>query len=246
MQYISGSMIAMVIGGVLAALFGFIASISKEEKTPRWLCVCTFVAGLIVIAGGVASGISDAQDAKAIQEKTDSIAQLTATIADLTTENAAMLTGGKNFCYFDPVESSTNEFTWHLVRMGQGTQAPLYDVKCTIIDIHKLRSQPEPGTPSSPSRNALTAATQSFSLGTLNPGETRVFRKTNLGGIQSQAYVIDFQARNGTWKEIICFEFVSGKWTRAVRFEPDHNTRDFIHSDWWLTGEFPSNAIPYK
>jgi hypothetical protein len=246
--FLTGPTGVIVVGGLVTTVAGFLVAYHQNPpaRLLKRLAVAAAIGGVLAIIGGVWAGYQQDRDGADLMAKTDAIAQLSARIADLTSVNAAMLTGGESFCYFDPVETSPNEFTWYLVRMGRGTQAPLYDVRGSVLDVNALRTQPQPGTPSVPNPQALAAARKTFSLGTLNPSESRVFQKTNLSGMKSQAYIIDFQARNGTWTQVICFEFAAGKWTRAVRFQPDHDTRAFISSDWWLTGNFPSNAIPWQ
>ncbi len=233
-----------IIGMFGIAYFAYRLARLDEATAKKRLALPGFIASLLLILSAIWSGFNQQAEGERLNEAVVLNAQLSARIADLTEENAALITGGENFCYFDPVESSTNEFTWYLVRMGRGTQAPIYDITCSIIDVNALRTHPQPGTPSAPNKEALAAATETVSLGTLNPEEHRIFRKVSLAGMDSQAYVIRFHARNGSWGQAISFERVEGNWTRAVKFQPDHKTRAFISSDPWITGNFPSNAVP--
>lgn len=236
-----------IIGMCCAAYFAYRLAQLEDSPAKKRLGVLGSLASLLLIISSVWSGFEQEKQGQSLATATAQNTQLSARIVDLTEKNAALITGGEHFCYFDPVETSdtsTNEFTWYLVRMGRGTPGPIYDISCSIIDINALRAQPQPGTPSAPNSQALAAATESIHLGTLNPGEHRIFRKVSLADVDSQAYIVRFSARNGSWSQTICFERVNGKWTRAIRFKPDHETAGFIPSEPWITGEFPTNAIP--
>lgn len=68
--------IALVLGGILTSLFGFLAGISKSEKTPAWIAWGSFIAGLVVLCAGIFSGYQDQVTAAILQEKTEKIAQI--------------------------------------------------------------------------------------------------------------------------------------------------------------------------
>jgi hypothetical protein len=234
-----------LLGTIAVIYFAFkMGSLEKSSKK-RKLAISACIASAVLVVSGVWSGYEKEHSDAILLRTVKSNAELSGKIAEMTRENAALLTGGEHYCYFDPIETASNQFTWYLVRQGSGTPGPIYDISVSIIDINKLRSHEPSGTPAVPNPEALAGATESFSIGTMNPDESRIFRKIDLSGLKSQAYVIDFRARNGSWKQAICFELVDGKWTRAVRFRPlSPGAQSFILSDPWITGNFPSNAIP--
>lgn len=236
--------------GTIAATY-FALTIGKMEKSTRKrkVAIGTCIASMLLIISGLWSGYEKDKSDSILLKTVKTNAELSEKIAEMTRNTAAFFTGGEFYCFFDPIETSSNQFTWYLTRQGRkGVGAPtppLYDISVSIIDINKLRSHKPSGSPDAPNPEALANATEGFFIGTMNPTEfSREFRKVDMSGMKSQAYVINFCARNGSWQQAICFELVDGKWTRAVRFHPGHDAQSFISSEPWITGNFPTNAIP--
>ena len=94
LNYIGGSMIVMVIGGMITAAFGLITMLfkSKKEGPPSWVAWGAFAGGIIVVLGGLWSGIEQSKTAEELQKKTQEVAELTRKAAD-------SITGGNSFCY---------------------------------------------------------------------------------------------------------------------------------------------------
>ena len=55
---------AMVIGGILILFFSFLAAISKEKRALKWIALGSFLAGMIVLFGGVLSEYKGQQASK--------------------------------------------------------------------------------------------------------------------------------------------------------------------------------------
>lgn len=266
MQYISGSMIAMVIGGLLTSLFGLLASISKSEKIPRWLCWCSFLAGIVVLIGGIMSGVSDAKDAAAIQNQTRQIAELSA-------QNTALLAGGHNYCSFAVSVHPSNTLNWTIqhrndhVHIGDKINAPVLDVNATIWDIGKVREQgnlatrealrtlEDPNPEKIRSLNALKMlealqnpnpnAVTHWNIGTVLPDENSIFRKTYFTDTNKLSFEVSFYARNGRWRETILLRKVAGKWLRAHKMDKTSGyCPDIRQTGVSMSSGFPTNELP--
>ena len=105
--FLNPSTIALLLGGILTSLFGFLAAISKEERTPKWIAWGAFLAGLLVLFAGVLSGYQQDITSKLIQNRTEKIANLSQENAKFAKINAKLnkkiadsITGGDGFCYY--------------------------------------------------------------------------------------------------------------------------------------------------
>ena len=61
---ISPGTLALLLGGLLATIFGFFAVRSKEETIPKYIARGSCIAGLIVFVGGIYSGFEGQQMAR--------------------------------------------------------------------------------------------------------------------------------------------------------------------------------------
>ena len=131
---------AMVIGGILILFFSFLAAISKEKRALKWIALGSFLAGMIVLFGGVLSEYKGQQASKLLQSKTEELAKLSQEMAELAKTNANLnkeiagsLTGGDSFCYLMPVPNFTeaNTLAFNLNHSGK---YPMYDVHIEIWD----------------------------------------------------------------------------------------------------------------
>ena len=131
---------ALVIGGTLILLFSFLAAISKEKRILKWIALGSFLAGMIVLFGGVLSEYKGQQASKLLQSKTEEVAKLSQEMAELAKTNANLnkeiagsLTGGDSFCYLMPVPNFTeaNTLAFNLNHSGK---YPMYDVHIEIWD----------------------------------------------------------------------------------------------------------------
>lgn len=137
---LSAGTLALILGGILAFVFGLLAAFSKGERTPKWIAWGTFIAGLIVLVAGIFSGFEGQQASKLLQSKTEEVAKLSQenaelakTNANLNKEIAGSLTGGDSFCYLMPLPSFTeiNSLAFKLNHFGK---YPMYDVHITVRD----------------------------------------------------------------------------------------------------------------
>jgi hypothetical protein len=190
MQYITGSMIAMVVGGFLTATFGLLASLSKQKRTPPWICWTTFVAGVVVIGAGVWAGIDDAKD--------------NARILALTEENAALATGGDSYgylCVGGNAKSNVVEATF--IHCGKH---PLYNCKVKIVDITKLKNLPRL---LGPHNQADLEFSIIRSIGNVAPTQSLDGPSIELpvqGPVQQ--FRCEFFANNGRWEQDIIIHHV--------------------------------------
>jgi hypothetical protein len=138
--FFNPSTIALLLGGILTSLFGFLASISKEEKTPKWIARGAFIAGIIVLFGGVMSGYQQERNSKLLQSRTEQIEnlsqkniELSSELSKINKEIAATVTGGESFCYLFPSPSfgKLNTMDFNLWHMGK---YPVYDSFIRVWD----------------------------------------------------------------------------------------------------------------
>ncbi len=190
MQFITGSMIAMVVGGFLTATFGLLAALSKQKRTPPCICWGAFFAGIVVIVAGVWAGIGDAKDY--------------ARIVTLTEENAALTTGGDSYAYLcvdGNAKSNVVEATF--IHRGK---YPLYNCNVKIIDITKLKNLPRR---LGPHNQADPKFSTKHYIGNVAPAQ-------NLDGptielpVQRpvQEFRCEYFANNGSWKQDIIIHHV--------------------------------------
>ena len=165
-NYISGSVILMIIGGLATAFLGFLSSRYKEEKTPLWISWCTVAGGIVILIGGAWSSIDQARFQNSLVDKSNKIEKLQKKLSSI-------LTGGDSFAYAnitiakDPAE---DYLQFDIIHKGE---FPIYDLTIKITDqdhfrelFHKAK---EGGIPLT--LQYFEKAKKTISLGTLGPGK---------------------------------------------------------------------------
>jgi hypothetical protein len=187
-------MIAMVVGGLLTGVFGLLASLSKQERTPHWICWCALAAGLVVIVAGLWAGSDNARDAEVIQKKIEEN-------AELTKENAAFITGGDSYGYFFISPWIKNDVvTAEFIPRGK---YPLYGLTVKITDLTKwelLMDRGEPG------ELIISKCTIRRPIGDISPNEDGPVLSLSVQRPR-QKFKIEFIARNGKWTQDITMHY---------------------------------------
>jgi len=241
------SQLVLMIGTVVGALVAFIVAGHYDRYSLR-IRIFTLVAGGLILVGTVWSGYNQSQDQTTILNLNKTNAVLNAELARRSMDQARYLSGGDNYCYFDLVREydPTNHISWYVIHTGPDRNTPVYGVHGTIMDYNKEMSIRRSNQQMS-DREVREATAESFSLGDVNPTEIefRRFRRQDMGTSTSQAYVIDFYARNGHWRQATMLERVNGKWllaskVRQVGIGPLSMKCQYAA----MSKGFPTNALP--
>lgn len=233
--------LAMLIGGLAIAFFGYLVTRSKKNQTPKSIAICSLIAGILVVIGGVMASIQQIRSEESLQIKTDSIeklsernTELSLQIADLAKRNADLnryiassLTGGDSFCYYVLFYSGVGKDIINRMLTHVG-QYPLYDLHIRIVDSNKThqileKEKQEPGLGAELWKEIEEKAEERiqkptfFKIGQGSLG-TDIFEYFQLPPDENrQKYSIFFTARNGEWHQRISFRRVEGKWIWASR-----------------------------
>ena len=238
--------IALVLGGILTSFFGFLAGISKSEKTPKWIAWGSFIAGIVVLGAGIFSGYQDQITSASLQEKTEKIAEISQKNADLASKNselnqkiANLVTGGDSYGYVmisDPSKSNISDMTLS-VRGGH----PLYDVEVQVQDIQKfneyvrneIRKHTTSGSIMSDFYNRIYKTSKIFKIGNMSSNQGRFLGELSLPKNSNRArYHIFIYARNGRVLQHVEFRKIKGKWIRAEKsFFNNKVVEKYIHPD---------------
>lgn len=217
LNHIGGSMIAMVIGGMITAAFGLIAMLSKSKKEglPSWVAWGAFAGGIIVVLGGLWSGIEQSKTAEELQKKTQEVAELTRKAAD-------SITGGDSFCYVTLLflDRTKGIATVDLASKGK---YPLYDVSVKIADLQKNRQlQDQMSLKDQISLKELFEILQGnvIKVGNLRPGSS-FFLGTIKIEPPGKDYYFYMTARNGFFRQPYLIRFTGKKWTIATKVIKD-------------------------
>ncbi len=214
---IDPSTIALLIGGLLTSLFGFIAGISKDKEPPKWIAWGSFFAGIIVLFAGIISGYQGQITSKALQDKTEIIVDVSRKNVQLAEINAALnkeivssVTGGDSYIEiipFIPVEGNMIQF--YLWNRGEN---PLYDVNIRILDktmselidykpVYKDESL-DPLLRIKSFNIRFNKATINLNIGNISPNNLQIIGPYKISGSdldkKEQIYLISISARNGS------------------------------------------------
>ena len=146
-QLLSPPTLSIIVGGLVVGIFGYKASRSKDQKTPRWIAVGTLIGGILVLIGGIWSGINENKNIGLLQRRSNQIfilssqnANLSNKIASLSEQNInlseelmAYTTGGDSYCYIWPMFDEMSQ--WLTMMLRHEGKYPLYDVELQIQDI---------------------------------------------------------------------------------------------------------------
>lgn len=129
-----------------------------------------------------------------------------------TWEQSKSESGADSYCYLLPNSNippmHSKGVDWLLMHEGK---YPLYEVRMTVMDL---------GEPMQPGQ-AKEIPEPTFPLGRLNPGVALPMGNGWAPSAGATAYDINvmFQARNGSWNEMIRFRPKDGGWSAAIRVE---------------------------
>lgn len=134
------------------------------------------------------------------------------TIADLSKQNIAAVTGGSSFCYVmaSPVFS---EFGLNITTIGK---SPLHDVSVWMLDLDMMK-QVVAGKPSL-SYEDIQSYTMTFpAIPFLASSLNQMLVKIPIGVRAKRNFQITFSSLNGIWTETLKLEFVNGQWAQALK-----------------------------
>ena len=89
-QFLSLPTVSFIVGGLIVVIFGYKASRSKDQKTPRWIAVGTLIGGILVLIGGIWSGINENKNIELLQSRSDQIFNLSSQNSNLSNKIAAL------------------------------------------------------------------------------------------------------------------------------------------------------------
>jgi hypothetical protein len=225
--FYSFSTIALLLGGILTALFGFLAATSKKERTPKWIAWGAFIAGFIVVLASILSGYQEHQASEKLQAKTNEIAMLSEKIAELAQKNSALnkkiadsISGGNSYCYLfvsPPEESNTAHY-----RLRTEGENPLYDVQVRISDVSKhsaylddmvKKKDVDLAWSMKDPLKQMFKFTKIYPIGNISAGMMYPLGTFYLpNDSDKQRYLIDILARNGRFLQHLDFRRIKGKW----------------------------------
>lgn len=223
--------IALILGGILTSFFGFLAGISKTERTPKWISWGSFIAGIIVLGAGILSGYQGQITAVSMQEKTAQIAEISQKNAELALNNSELskkiansITGGDSYCYVlvgNP--SKTNLSDLMLITEGE---YPLYDVEVRIHDLDqrvanfKNRIQKDISSNMSTSDffNLINRSAKIIKIGNIGLNQGYPLGALSLPkDVDKARYEIEIMARNGRVLQLVQFRRMESKWIWAEK-----------------------------
>ena len=146
-HFLSPPTLSLIIGGMVVAIFGYKTSRAEDQKTPRWIAVGTLIGGVLVLCGGIWSGVNESKNIELLQKRSNQIFTLSSQnvilsnkIADLSEQNVdlskelmAYTTGGDSHCYIFPMFDEVSQ--WLTMMLFHEGKYPLYDVELQIDDI---------------------------------------------------------------------------------------------------------------
>ncbi len=146
-QLLSPPTLSLIVGGMVVAIFGYKASRAEDQKTPRWIAVGTLIGGLLILSGGIWSGVNESKNIELLQKRSDQIFTLSSQNVilsnkigglseqnvDLSKELMAYTTGGDSHCYILPMFDEVSQ--WLTMMLFHEGKYPLYDVELQIDDI---------------------------------------------------------------------------------------------------------------
>lgn len=137
----------LIVGGLVVCIFGYKASRKEDQKTPRGIAIGTLIGGILVLIGGIWSGINENKNIELLQNRSDQIFALSSQNANLSNKIAALseqnfnlskelmayTTGGDSYCYIFPMFDEMSQ--WLTMMLFHEGKYPLYDVELQIVDI---------------------------------------------------------------------------------------------------------------
>ena len=228
--YITPSMLVISVGGIIASFLGLITALSKKKKTPAWIAWATFFAGLLIIIGGIWSGIVQNKSDEEKSKLTNQIVDLTEKNANLAQENYNISTGGDSYCYitFQNLESNIKTLHGNINHKGN---FPLYDVNLHIYDITKYEELASKlNEKSSYYAGDMREITKDIEIGNINPDlnlpnlwHNKLANILLVNEHRDYKLNIFFGARNGSWVQLVRLKKIKlggyDYWAQAIRVE---------------------------
>jgi hypothetical protein len=148
------------------------------------------------------------------------------TIADLSRQNIAAVTGGNSFCYViaSPVEQS------FMLAVSTVGSSPLHDVGVEMIDVDLLRTMTN--KPSLTMQELQSFRTVFPSIPSLSSSSGHWVATIPTGGRDKRNLHFNFFSMNGVWGEDLNLRFVKGQWQQALRVmkQLKNNKQKMIYS----------------
>jgi hypothetical protein len=196
-RHVGISAVVVFVGASISALGGV-------SGMPAFVVVF----GALVAAGGALwSEMERTKFERELRGKSDEIARLNREIMD-------SVTGGDSWCrlLLLPSESVPGSGKGEVCIKYEG-QYPLYDLFVTIRDMTATNRAIQAGESDYVERYEKT-----INVGNLGSGKYSMqITQWDLPSTDEQDYVIDFEARNGRWRQSYKFRQVNGRWAVATR-----------------------------
>ena len=182
----------------------YFASIAAIVGAALEVTVLYWVAGIAAAAATLWSAEQNAESGRLLQRQGERI-------VELSTRNAALLTGGDSFCYFEVSNLRQAQDVEMSVVIHVG-EAPLYGVEARIVDLQQFDALPRPLT-----LDAFEGEVR-LSIAEMAPGSAITLRGQPfvLGDADERDFNIFFAARNGFFTQSLRFRRVNGRWTRTT------------------------------
>ena len=228
--------LALVVGGGLTTIFGFIATIKKEERIPKWVIWGSFTAGLMVLIGGIYSGFEEQKMSNILHAKSEKIVNLSQKIVELEEENVKLnktisdsITGGDSYLEIRPfIPVKSNMIQFYLLNRGEH---PIYDVNIRIQDITMFKlldyesvfkDQPiDPLIRIKDYNTLVDKASINLNIGNIPPNSGLTLGPYKITGAnldkKEQLFLIFITARNGTSSVDIKAIKKNGSWKYSWR-----------------------------
>lgn len=128
-------------------------------------------------------------------------------IQDLTTRNAALVTGGDSFCYLEISNLDEGKNAGMCVVVQQGGY-PLYGVSARVVDLHRFAQLPEKTAQSVFGEDLM------LEIGDMAAGSATLAleKPLVLGKSDARDFNIFFSARNGFFHQQLRFRRRNGEW----------------------------------
>lgn len=149
-----------------------------------------------------------------IIDKTEKIADLRRELAASSRESLQQITGGNSYCYLE-VSFAKQSDKADLILLHKG-RYPLYDLQLMVRDLGAFEELMKMG---SPGMEAILKS-QLFNtknVGELPPNKVLLVGQLDLKGYEIKRYLIQIEARNGTFFQPLRLRKVNGDWKAATQ-----------------------------
>ncbi len=165
--------------------------------------ILVFVGAVLAAIGVFWQANNQIKSEQELRKKADRIAELTIKNAELTTRNKDIIIGGNSFCYMSigfPVKMPNKIDRWILTKGDY----PLYDVQMKILDLEEFSKIDFSKTPINERLSKIRNCENIGHLGNFGISKALSLERLSVPSEKASVrFMIDFSARNGTWRQQI-------------------------------------------